>query len=561
MRFTFLTAFGVAALLAGCAPTPDFTVEPSGLSAPLKVIFKDKTEIIGALGLDIRGLVPATAWKWDFGDGGTSTEKNPTHIYYKEGTFDVGLSVTNAGGTKTVTHKAAVTAVSAVSFSANPSAGNAPLTVKFTDTSKVPNLGSDPVQYWEWDFGDGTKTTQKDPSNVFRQPGTYTVTLRVTTASRLYTGTASQIVTVRDASSGTTTPPPTPTVAFTADQTAGLAPFTVQFHDTTVVPDPTNNPIVKWAWEFGDGGGSTEKDPRHTYQSPTERLFSVKLTITLKSGASYSGTAKDLIRIDPGAPVAEFKAEEPREGLLPFEVQFSDLSIPGAERITAWQWDFGDGAGSTAQFPNHTYTEAGAFDVSLTVTTEVGTSLAKKTGYIIVTKRPTADFTMDPSSGPTPLTVQFADTSDPGTDPRIPAMTILTRLWDFGDSYTDTRPSPSHTFTQAGAYNVTLTVTSPTGSDTKLQQVVTGQLPTPDFTAVPSEGNAPLTVQFTDLSQKGDDDIVAWDWNFGDSQPHSAEQNPQHVYTTPGTYTVSLTVETAVGAPSRRTKNGTITVH
>ncbi len=560
MRFMLLISLCVVALLAGCTPTPSFTTEFSGLSAPLKVTFKDTTEVVDGLGLDIRAIAPITSWKWDFGDGNISTDQNPTHVYYDHGAFDVSLTATNIGGSKTFLSKAAVTTASAVSFSASPAAGNAPLTVKFTDTSKVPNLGSDPVQYWNWDFGDGTTTSVKDPSNVYRQPGVYTVTLAVSTTSRLYTGTAKQTVTVRDPSTGTTNPPVVPTVTFTANQTAGIAPLTVNFTDTTTIPDPTNNPITKWAWDFGDGGGSTEKNPQHTYQSASDTSFTVKLTITMKSGTAYSGTSQSLIKIDPGAPVAQFKAEGPVKGLLPFEVQFSDLSSPGAERITAWQWDFGDGSGSTAQYPSHTYTEVGTYDVSLTVTTAVGSAIKTKTGYITITRGPSASFAMSSSSGPKPLTIQFTDTSTPGADPGNPAVAIQTRQWNFGDTYTDSRTSPSHTYTEAGAYTVSLTVTSATGSDTESQQVVSGVLPTADFTADHFTGSAPLSVQFTDLTQKGDDDIATWDWNFGDTQ-HATTQSPTHTFTVPGTYTVTLTVETAVGAPSRKTKTRTVAVY
>lgn len=625
-------AFGILAVAlacAGCAPQARFTYTPTKGSAPLSVQFTDQSGSL-ALGVDFSALAPVTSWSWDFGDGETSTDASPKHIYYTEGTFDVTLTMTNVFGASTVTVAKAVKVTSAVSFTASSSAGSAPLTVQFTDTSTVPNLNSSPVNSWHWDFGDGAQSTVRNPSHVFVSPGTYTVVLQVETSDGLYTGTDSQEIVVNDSSSVTaefsenvtagpapltvqftdlsnlagadtadatwrwrfgdgaestlqdpshtyaepgsysvsltvtargqsnttnklnliTVESPVPAVSFTADQTAGDAPLTVQFTDTSTVPDADNDPIVAWAWDFGDGTGSTEQNPVHTYFPGTENPFSVSLTVALQSGGTYSHTESGLIALQEDLPVARFKGT-PLSGVAPFEVQFEDLSVPGSEAITAWEWDFGDGGGSSVQHPVHEYTEAGVYDVTLTVTTAAGTSTMSKQDYVTVGERPSAQFTMTPDRGDPPLAIQFEDTSDPGSAP------ITAWAWDFGDGYTHTAQSPQHTFLHAGVFEISLTVTNTEGNDTFTDTLTVGEPVVAQFSGAPLSGAAPLPVQFTDLSVPGTDAIVAWQWDFGDGTPVSTAASPLHTYTVAGTYTVKLTVSTAPGTPYADTEEKT----
>ena len=143
----------------------------------------------------------------------------------------------------------------------------------------------------------------------------------------------------------------------------------------------------------------------------------------------------------------------------------------------------------------------------------------------------TASFTALPTSGPAPLDVQFTDSS---------SGTVESWLWTFGDSVTHTHQHPTHTYTAKGTYTVTLTVSGPLGEDTatQLDAITVYEPVVAGFGAVPTLGVAPLDVQFTDLSS-GDYDERLWD--FGDDVTHTLP-NPTHVYTTPGVYTVTLTV-------------------
>ncbi len=152
---------------------------------------------------------------------------------------------------------------------------------------------------------------------------------------------------------------------------------------------------------------------------------------------------------------------------------------------------------------------------------------------------PTAEFSGSPTSGDVPLLVDFTDLSTGGP---------TSWSWDFGDGIgTSTAQNPSYTYTTAGTYTVTLTATNAFGSDgeTKVDYVTAAEPyypPTAEFTADPTSGAPPLSVDFTDLSTN---DPTSWSWDFGDGVGTSTAQDPSYTYTAAGTYTVSLTVTNA----------------
>lgn len=178
------------------APATDFSADVTSGAAPLTVQFTDTT------------VQSVRTWKWDFGDGNTSSEKNPQHVYTKEGTYTVSLTAANAhemSTTKTRTDLITVTAsaspgssstgsasggtgsssdgpsgiIHSVDFSASATEGVAPFAVQFSDMSGISG-----VTAWAWDFtGDGLpESTAAQPQYVFRKTGNYSVNLSLTTA-------------------------------------------------------------------------------------------------------------------------------------------------------------------------------------------------------------------------------------------------------------------------------------------------------------------------------------------------------------------------------------------
>jgi predicted outer membrane repeat protein len=168
---------------------------------------------------------------------------------------------------------------------------------------------------------------------------------------------------------------------------------------------------------------------------------------------------------------------------------------------------------------------------------------------------PSALFSVNCDAGLAPLTVNFTDESFDGTSP------ITGWKWDFGDGGASATPFPRHVYEKAGEYTVKLTVTSAVSEDVEIKTnfiVVTNGEPVARFTTTPSEGPAPLSVQFTDASMAGSSTITSWQWDFGDGST-SATRSPSHAYPYKGVYTVTLIVTTSLGSDSE-TKTGCVIV-
>lgn len=322
-----------------------------------------------------------------------------------------------------------------------------------------------------------------------------------------------------------------PTVDFTANKTSGNKPLTIQFTDNT-----TGDP-VSWDWAFGDGKFSTEQNPIHTYSD--EGVYSVRLTATNSLGKSNSITKEGYITVGGQSVLEAAFTATPRSGQAPLTVDFIDQS-KGTSPI-AYLWNFGDGSTtSTERNPTHIYTSPGSYTVTLTVTNAGGSNTHIEPNFLIVNgpSNVTADFTVSPTSGIVPLTVQFLDKS--GGNP-------TSWMWEFGDGTTSSLQSPQHTYTTPATYTPRLTVSNAGGVNTKIGTsiLVAHVPPVAQFDGSPRSGIVPFTVQFTD--QSTGDAITQWFWTFGDGGT-STEKNPIHTYQKGGPFTVVLMVANDGGA-------------
>jgi parallel beta-helix repeat protein len=250
----------------------------------------------------------------------------------------------------------------------------------------------------------------------------------------------------------------------------------------------------------------------------------------------------------PIKPVADFSAS-PTSGNAPLNVAFTDKSKGSPN---AWNWNFGDGTNSTVQSPAHTYSAAGNYTVTLTVSNSAGSNATTKSSYIgvvtVPSQMPVANFWGSPVSGNVPLNVAFTDTtSDSPT----------AWNWSFGDGTSSTEKNPRHTYSAAGNYTVKLTASNAAGSSTKSKYNyikaagIPQKKPVAEFSASPTSGNAPMSVTFTTKSTGSPN---AWNWNFGDGTS-STQQNPVHNYSTAGNYTVALTVSNSAGSNTTTKSN------
>ena len=163
---------------------------------------------------------------------------------------------------------------------------------------------------------------------------------------------------------------------------------------------------------------------------------------------------------------------------------------------------------------------------------------------------PVASFTADKTSGPFPLAVNFNSSASTGS--------ITSYAWTFGDGGTSTAANPSHTYASSGIYTVALTVSGSGGSNTQTRAsyiTVTVPAPVASFIANVTSGNAPLAVNFTNLSSGA---ITSYAWTFGDGGTSTAT-NPAHTYANAGSYTVALTA-TGPGGSNAQTRTAYISV-
>jgi len=254
---------------SGTLLTADFSGTPLSGNKPLNVAFTDKNS------------GNPTTWKWDFGDGNTSTEKSPKHTYYNTGKYNVALTVTDSTGatdTETKTSYINVTGtpvpspvVPIAGFSGTPSSGTAPLSVTFKDESK-----NTPTK-WSWDFGDSTPVaTIQNATHTYTTAGNYTVKLTATNSAGSNTAIKTSYIKV----TGSNQLQP-PVAKFWASKTSGTVNSTVIYFTDNSTNSPTS-----WDWNFGDGSPSeTTKAPKHIYKA--KGTYSVTLTA---SNAAGSGT-------------------------------------------------------------------------------------------------------------------------------------------------------------------------------------------------------------------------------------------------------------------------------
>lgn len=465
----------------------------------------------------------AVSWQWDFGDGGTSTLQNPSHIYTAYGDYNVTLIATNNFGcTDTIVVPAFVRIRRAViSFAGLPARGCIPFTV--SPTAIINSV--DAVTSYQWDFGDGSPLDPSPtPTHTYPLQGTYTVTLTITTSSGC-TDTYTMPTAVRTGSK--------PIADFTAAPIPVCATEVIQFTDLS-----TPSTVDEWEWDFGDGGSSLLQNPGHRYNDTG--YFTVRLIAT-NNGCPDTIIKTNYVRVLP--PIARFGITPDCGSRLRFI--FTDQSIVDPLMTPlSWEWNFGDASPLvTTQSPIHSFPTLGVYNVRLVVFNGSCSDTIFRTVNVI-DENP--DFVADRVVACKVATLNF-------TVSNINPANVATYLWDFGDGGTASvaAPAVSYTYNLSGTYSVRLILVDINGCrDTVLKtNYVRINGPVSNFNATNVAGCIGLVTTFNDLSTTdGSNALVSWQFNFGDGVVQTfAGPSFQHTYTTEGNFSVQLIVTDAAG--------------
>jgi PKD repeat protein len=592
-------------------PVANFSADKTSGGVPCTVQFYDQS------------MGSVSEWLWDFGDGQTSIEQNPSHEYAAEGTYTVSLTVTNPYGsdTKTVEHYIQVFAALENVYLCDGYSKNAlfiPRCIEYIEgIGAVENGGmwiyenpSKGVTYHIYtvhspeameqalkdegahiifnghsnfgfgaSFGTSKEIQNQQIDNIFfvddDRFANYSTDMVSTKVDGMKYGQAypNWEPVFKD---GTNAIMP-------YDFTEGIPPYnyyltyTIPGDSTTYKVELSDGSFLERfpdsntpAWFSTDGSLPDPVENAEYFITNPDSEFSHcdfvgEWPIAKIPGAGYMGDAGYLgynyqyHYPGSGANTATFTL------LVRFPGYYAVLAswFPSPENATNAKFTINHAYGSDSVEVDQRETELmnslgvyyfdeGACTIELTDDAD-GTVIADAV-ILMSLEDPEAilqaEFNADMISGAAPLSVQFKDLSSVYIDGDFEAE-ITNWHWDFGDGTTSNEQNPTHTYSEPGIYSVSLTVTDSSGAEqTEFKEgfiVVETAAPLhAEFTAPERMSSEKTVVKFVDQSSG---EITEWLWDFGDGTT-SNEQNPMHVYITPGSYTVTLTVYGPEGSAS-----------
>ena len=447
------------------------------------------------------------SYVWHFGDGSEGDGNDPYHTYDQPGVYLVCLIITDSEGcVSDVCHEVTVGEPEGdchAEFTWEQIPGS--LQIHFNSTSTSEN---DIISYG-WHFGDGSEGDGNDPYHTYDHPGTYVVCLRIEDN----TGCVSEIC---------------HEVHVEGEQSGCHASFNwEQFQDSLAIhfnsTSTSENDIISYHWNFGDGHEGDGQNPNHTYSEPGTYL--VCLIITDSEGCVSDVCHEVTVEGETSGCHAIFTWEA-IQGTN--NIHFFSHSTSEHD-IISYHWTFGDGHDSNDQNPIHEYAEPGVYVVCLRI--EDNTGCVSEICHEVTVGEPQegcqASFNWEQLPGT--LQIHFNSTSTSEHD-------IVSYHWNFGDGHEGDGHSPYHTYDQPGTYLVCLIITDNSGCVSDVCHEVTVGEP---------ECNATFTFEvengtvFFNNNSTGGTEHTTWLWEFGDGNT-STEENPQHEYNQSGMYTVCL---------------------
>ncbi|MCB9303344.1 MAG: PKD domain-containing protein [Lewinellaceae bacterium] len=359
---------------------------------------------------------------------------------------------------------------------------------------------------FNWDFGDGASSGDPSPSHTYPQAGAYTVALEVTNAFGCSAGVTNGLEIVAP-----------PLAAFTPSQNTGCGLLEVSLENQS------SGYETNFSWDFGNGQTATQPNPGFTLSYPAgvnDTTYYIHLTAENLCGTD---SHIDSLLVRP-FPVVDFGFTVDT-GCAPLLVEFANISVGSPE---SFFWDLGNGQTSTAQTPNPQLYQGDTAIINYTITLIATNSCGADTASQVLTIEPEivrAFFNTSNTLGCAPFTVDFTNYSTQGTNVS----------WDFGDGNTAAIDAPTHTFESPGTYAVVLHAANACAEDTAW--IAIEVLPSPEVSFAYSPNLCTgQPIQFTNTSEN----LAGSFWDFGDGDTSSLT-NPLYYFSTPGTYSVTLT--------------------
>ena len=426
--------------------------------------------------------------------------------------------------------------------------GVAPFEVEF-DASR--SRAENPIDQYLWDFdGDGV-TDEEGPKvkHTFTRAGVENVTVEVVDLKNL-----SSKKSIRVLVDETTLPSP----EIEASTLTGDAPLKVSFDGSKSTAK--EGQINEYSWTFEDGATPvTGKTAEYTFDKAGK--YTVVLEVKTDLGVSAKKEVLITVNTSKAVPTARIRAEgtggdgkrivaaarAPLSGRLPLTVQFDgSFSTDPNNSIVDWKWDFdGDQKFDTSgEKTSYVYKRPGSYLVTLQVENAAKLTATDTITVVVEAEDLVADIFADPITGTAPLTVAFD-----GSGSSYKNGAITSYEWDFGDGSRPrlTGAQTTYEFTAPGIYTTQLKVRTADGQSKVTTKIITvlQELLSPKFTATPTIGVAPLTVEMNASESVGD--IVSYRWSFGDGTSDTGIK-VRKTYSVPGNYTVDLRVYDKYGA-------------
>lgn len=455
------------------------------------------------------------SWEWYFGDGNSSSEQNPLHIYDTAGTYTVKFIVASGIGCKDSVE-------AQVTVFPGPEANFDNTEICFGEVTEFDNLTTSkllsPIEYL-WEFGNGALQTElEEPTLKYSASGDYEVTLFATQEG--CTSEFEKMVKVK----------PRPIVDFT-----NLA-VCLGVENKLLNNTESESAIATWEWSFKELGTQSNLEfPAITVNSGD--TFSVELIATAQNGCA--DTLNKVLKISPN-PIVDFRYEEKCQG---DELNFISQATVDRGYISTWEWDFGEGTIVNDKDPVYTYDTSGVLNVKLKASTS-GFCTDSVIIPIQVYGRPVAKILA--------TEVCMGEITSLNDSSYVNNGTINSLEWNVGDgSLIKSSQNLQHQYPKPDEFLVELYVETDKGcKDTSDLIVTVNPNPEPDFSteSVCFESDTYFENETIDK-----DYMVSWEWNLGDGT-ESLDENPIHIYSVTGLVNVSLTTVDTNGCQSVKTK-------